>query len=164
MKKYALYIICFLMAVATTSCKKEKEEESFLKGQMTDFHGQKAYIDGSNYSCFREGETILVNGRNNCTVSALSNSDRTCTISGAEEASGYYAFYPANLISATDISTGLKLLMFSFCAASSMIALSLLLPRLVLYSITASFTLCGIPVALFRDFSLCSFTKTSPVL
>ena len=94
------------MAVAVTSCKKEKEEDSFLKGQMTDFHGQKAYIDGSNYSCFRQGETIFVNGRNNCTVSALSNSDRTCTISGAEEASGYYAFYPANLISATDISIG----------------------------------------------------------
>lgn len=107
MKKYTLYIICFLMAVATTSCKKEKEEDSFLKGQMTDFQGQKAYIDGSNYSCFRRGEPILVNGRNNCTVSALSNSDRTCTISGAEESrEGYYAFYPANLISATDISRG----------------------------------------------------------
>lgn len=106
MKKYTFYFICFLMAVVVTSCKKEKEEDSFLKGQMTDFHGQKAYIDGSNYSCFRQGETIFVNGRNNCTVSALSNSDRTCTISGAEEASGYYAFYPANLISATDISSG----------------------------------------------------------
>ncbi len=106
MKKYTLYIICLLLAVATISCKKEKEEDSFLKGQMTDFHGQKAYIDGSNYSCFRQGETIFVNGRNNCTVSALSNSDRTCTISGAEEASGYYAFYPANMISATDISSG----------------------------------------------------------
>ncbi len=106
MKKYTFYFICFLMAVAVTSCKKEKEEDSFLKGQMTDFHGQKAYIDGSNYSCFRQGETIFVNGRNNCTVSALSNSDRTCTISGAEEASGYYAFYPANMISATDISSG----------------------------------------------------------
>lgn len=106
MKKYTFYFICFLMAVAVTSCKKEKEEDSFLKGQMTDFHGQKAYIDGSNYSCFRQGETIFVNVRNNCTVSALSNSDRTCTISGAEEASGYYAFYPANMISATDISSG----------------------------------------------------------
>ena len=106
MKKYTFYFICFLMAVAVTSCKKEKEEDLFLKGQMTDFHGQKAYIDGSNYSCFRQGETIFVNGRNNCTVSALSNSDRTCTISGAEEASGYYAFYPANMISATDISSG----------------------------------------------------------
>lgn len=106
MKKYTFYFICFLMAVAVTSCKKEKEEDSFLKGQMTDFHGQKAYIDGSNYSCFRQGETIFVNGRNNCTVSALSNSDRTCTISGAEEANGYYAFYPANMISATDISSG----------------------------------------------------------
>jgi hypothetical protein len=106
MKKYTFYFICFLMAVAVTSCKKEKEEDSFLKGQMTDFHGQKAYIDGSNYSCFRQGETIFVNGRNNCTVSALSNSDRTCTISGAEEASVYYAFYPANMISATDISSG----------------------------------------------------------
>ncbi len=95
------------MAVAVTSCKKEKEEDSFLKGQMTDFHGQKAYIDGSNYSCFRQGEAIFVNGRNNCTVSALSNSDRTCNISGAEESEyGYYAFYPANLISATDISSG----------------------------------------------------------
>ena len=108
MKKYTFYFICFLMAVAVTSCKKEKEEDLFLKGQMTDFHGQKAYIDGSNYSCFRQGETIFVNGRNNCTVSALSNSDRTCTISGAEEANGYYAFYPANMISATDISSGFR--------------------------------------------------------
>ena len=107
MKKYTFYFICFLMAVAVTSCKKEKEEDSFLKGQMTDFQGQKAYIDGSNYSCFRRGEPILVNGRNNCTVSTLSNSDRTCNISGAEKSEyGYYAFYPANLISATDISSG----------------------------------------------------------
>ena len=104
MKKYALYFICFMMVVAATSCKKEKDD-SFLKGKMTGFHGQKAYIDNDRYSCFRQGEVIRVNTRN-CAISGVSNDARTCNISGAEVASRYYAFYPANMISETDISEG----------------------------------------------------------
>ena len=105
MKKYTLYIICLLLAVAVTSCKKEKED-SFLKGQMTEFHGQKAYIDGQNYSCFQINDQIQVNNRT-CTVSGLSNSDHICTISGAEESTtGYYAFYPAGMINNVSLSGG----------------------------------------------------------
>ncbi len=105
MKKYTLYIVCLLLAVATTSCKKEKMD-SFLKGQMTDFQGQKAYIDGQNYSCFQINDQIQVNNRT-CTVSGLSNSDHICTISGAEESTtGYYAFYPAGMINNVSLSGG----------------------------------------------------------
>ena len=105
MKKYTLYIICLLLAVAVTSCKKEKED-SFLKGQMTEFHGQKAYIDGLNYSCFLIDDQIQVNGQT-CRVSGVSSGNHICTISGAQESgSGYYAFYPAGMINNVSLSGG----------------------------------------------------------
>ena len=105
MKKYTLYIICLLLAVAVTSCKKEKED-SFLKGQMTEFHGQKAYIDGLNYSCFQIDDQIQVNGQT-CRVSGVSSGNHICTISGAQESgSGYYAFYPAGMINNVSLSGG----------------------------------------------------------
>ena len=106
MKRYTIYIVCLLMLVMTVSCKKENGDKYILNARMSNFQTSKAYIDGYNYSCFRSGETIRVNNQT-CTVAPnAQDGNRTCGIANVTESDGYYAFYPAGLLSGTpDIST-----------------------------------------------------------
>lgn len=99
MKKYTLYFVCLLMMVMTVSCKKENSDKYILNARMSNFQTSKAYIDGNNYSCFRSGETIRVNNQT-CTVAPnAQDSNHTCGIANVTKSDGYYAFYPAELLS-----------------------------------------------------------------
>ena len=77
---------------------------------MSNFQTSKAYIDVNNYSCFRSGESIRVNDQT-CTVAPnAQDENHTCGIANVTQSSGYYAFYPAELLSGTpDISSSSKL-------------------------------------------------------
>ena len=96
----------FLLSLCVfTSCKKEGENVR-LKAEMTPYSGQKAYIDDDRYSCFIVGETMRINDED-VRISSVSNDDRTCDLSDADEASEYYAFYPASLLdNSPDLSSG----------------------------------------------------------
>ena len=111
MKKYTLYFVCLLMMLMTVSCKKENGDKYILNARMSNFQTSKAYIDNDRYSCFRSGESIRVNDQT-CTVAPNSlDGNRTCGIANVTESqNGYYAFYPAGLLSGTpDISSSSKL-------------------------------------------------------
>ena len=107
MKKNTLFFVCLLMLVMVVSCKKENGDKYFLNARMSNFQTSKAYIDNDKYSCFRSGEEIRVNNQT-CTVAPNSqDGNRTCGIANVTESqNGYYAFYPAGLLSGTpDISS-----------------------------------------------------------
>ena len=108
MKKYTLYFVCLLMMLMTVSCKKENGDKYILNARMSNFQTSKAYIDNDRYSCFRSGESIRVNDQT-CTVAPnAQDGNHTCGIANVTESpSGYYAFYPAELLSGTtNLSNG----------------------------------------------------------
>lgn len=111
MKKNTLFFVCLLMLVMVVSCKKENGDKYFLNARMSNFQTSKAYIDNDKYSCFRSGEEIRVNNQT-CTVAPnAQDENHTCGIANVTESqNGYYAFYPAELLSGTpDISSSSKL-------------------------------------------------------
>lgn len=98
MKKNTLFFVCLLILAMVVSCKKENVDENILQARMTDFHTSKAYIDGANYSCFLNGEEILVNNEN-CTITPKQqDNNRSCDITNVTKADEYYAFYPSSLL------------------------------------------------------------------
>ena len=111
MKKYTLYFVSLLLLGVTVSCKKESSEKYILNARMSNFQTSKAYIDVNNYSCFRSGEEIRVNNQTCSVVPNSQDGNHTCGIANVTESpSGYYAFYPAGLLSGTpDISSSSKL-------------------------------------------------------
>ncbi len=104
MKKYTLYIVCFLLAVLVISCKKENND-NVLRAKMSDFNTQKAYIDNQRFSCFRSGEGIRVNNQTyTVNGSNLMDDNRTCKIVGITESDYYHAFYPDNLLVSSNVN------------------------------------------------------------
>ena len=98
MKKINLILFVVGFALIFTACK--KEEIVRLEAEIEDYTGQKAFIDGDNFSCFSIGDKINVNG-NTVAVSQTNRGGRSIILD-VEAASVYKAVFPYKL--ATSLS------------------------------------------------------------
>lgn len=98
MKKINLILFVVGFALIFTACK--KEEIVRLEAEIEEYTGQKAFIDGDNFSCFSIGDKINVNG-NTVAVSQTNRGGRSIILD-VEAASVYKAVFPYKL--ATSLS------------------------------------------------------------